>query len=152
MRSIPPSYEQKTIPEADKRGALRLVASKDGAAGSVTIHADARIYAGLFDGTEAAVLPIDPARKAYVHVVRGGVSVNGVALGGMAMSATADPKATSMDSGMAMTDTKAMTSTMNMGAMSAAYMTLENKGGADTLIGVSPAATAAQVTAIAFSS
>ena len=80
VRGIPPSYEQKTIPEADKRGALRLVASKDGAAGSVTIHADARIYAGLFDGTEAAVLPIDPARKAYVFVARGSVAVNDQAL------------------------------------------------------------------------
>ena len=80
VRSIPPSYEQKTISDADKRGALRLVASKDGAAGSVTIHADARIYAGLFDGTEAAVLPIDPARKAYVFVARGSVAVNGQAL------------------------------------------------------------------------
>ena len=80
VRGIAPSYEQKTFPEADKRGALRLVASKDGAAGSVTIHADARIYAGLFDGTEAAVLPIDPARKAYVFVARGSVAVNGQAL------------------------------------------------------------------------
>jgi redox-sensitive bicupin YhaK (pirin superfamily) len=80
VRGIPPSYEQKTIPEADKRGALRLVASPDGAADSVTIHADARIYAGLFDGTEAAVLPIDPARKAYVFVARGSVAVNDQAL------------------------------------------------------------------------
>ena len=79
-RGIPPSYEQKTIAETDKRGALRLVASKDGAGGSVTIHADARMYAGLFDGTEAAVLPIDPARKAYVFVARGSVAVNGQAL------------------------------------------------------------------------
>jgi redox-sensitive bicupin YhaK (pirin superfamily) len=77
---IRPSYEQKTIAATDKRGALRLVASPDGAAGSVTIHADARIYAGLFDGTEAAVLPIDPARKAYVFVARGSVAVNGQAL------------------------------------------------------------------------
>lgn len=59
------------------------------------------------------------------------------ALGGMAMEATKDPQATSMDSGMAMTDTQAMTGTMNMGAMSAAYMTLENKGGEDTLTSVS---------------
>ena len=70
----------RLLAEADKRGALRLVASKDGAAGSVTIHADARIYAGLFDGTEAAVLPIDPARKAYVFVARGSVAVNDQAL------------------------------------------------------------------------
>ena len=54
--------------------------SPDGAADSVTIHADARIYAGLFDGTEAAVLPIDPARKAYVFVARGSVAVNDQAL------------------------------------------------------------------------
>jgi redox-sensitive bicupin YhaK (pirin superfamily) len=56
---------------------LRLIASSDGAAGSVTIHADASLYAGLFDGGEAATLPLDPARKAYVHVARGTLAVNG---------------------------------------------------------------------------
>lgn len=81
VRGIPPSYEQKTIPDTDKRGALRLVASPDGAAGSVTIHADARMYAGLFDGEESATLAIDPARKAYVYVARGSLVVNGQALG-----------------------------------------------------------------------
>jgi hypothetical protein len=58
------------------------VASPDGAEGSVTIHADARLYAGLFDGTEAATLALDPARKAYVHLVRGRLTVNGQALAG----------------------------------------------------------------------
>jgi redox-sensitive bicupin YhaK (pirin superfamily) len=74
---VEPSYEQKTFSAADKRGVLRLVASSDGAQGSVVIHADAALYAGLFDGTEAAVLVLDPTRKTYVHLVRGQLSVNG---------------------------------------------------------------------------
>ena len=74
---IPPSYEQKTVPVAKKRGRLRLIASPEGAQDSVTIHADACVYAGLFDGSEHAELTLDPKRKAYVHVVRGAVEVNG---------------------------------------------------------------------------
>src|SRR5665647_2277312 len=74
---VEPSYEQKTFSDAEKRGVLRLVASNDGAQGSVVIHADAALYAGLFDGAEAAVLSLNPARKAYVHLVRGELSVNG---------------------------------------------------------------------------
>jgi quercetin 2,3-dioxygenase len=77
VTGIAPGYEQKTVPAADKRGQLRLVASPDGAKGSVTIHADASVYAGLFDGAERAELALDPARKAYVHVVRGTLEVNG---------------------------------------------------------------------------
>ena len=79
-RGIPASYEQKTFADADKRGRLRLVASPDGAEGSVTIHADARMYAGLFDGSESAELDLTPGRLAYVHVVRGEARVNGQAL------------------------------------------------------------------------
>ena len=82
VRGIPASYEQKTFATPEKRGTLRLVASNDGADGSVTIHADARLYAGLFDGAEAATLAMDPARKAYVHLVRGELSVNGQRLSG----------------------------------------------------------------------
>ncbi len=78
---IVPGYEQKTFPESDKRGRLRLVASRDGAAGSVAMHADAALYAGLFDGSESAALALDPARKSYVHLVRGQLKVNGHALG-----------------------------------------------------------------------
>jgi redox-sensitive bicupin YhaK (pirin superfamily) len=77
VTGIPPSYEQKTIPAGDKRGALRLVASPDGAQGSVTLHADAALYAGLFDGSESAELALDPTRKGYVHLVRGTLEVNG---------------------------------------------------------------------------
>ncbi len=80
VTGIPPSYEQKTIPEVDKRGALRLVASPDGALGSVTLHADARLYAGLFNGDEAATLALNPQRKTWVQMVRGRLDVNGQTL------------------------------------------------------------------------
>jgi hypothetical protein len=76
-KGIPPGYEQKTFPAAGKRGRLRLIASEAGAEDSVTIHADASIYAGLFDLSETATLPLDPKRKAYVHLVRGSLTVNG---------------------------------------------------------------------------
>jgi quercetin 2,3-dioxygenase len=76
-KGITPGYEQKRFADAEKRGRLRLIASEDGADGSVTIHADAAIYAGLFDGGEAVTLPLNPARKAYVHVARGTLAVNG---------------------------------------------------------------------------
>lgn len=79
-RGIAPSYEQKTIPVAEKRGKLRLVGSPDGAQASLTLNADASIYAGLFDGDESAELALDPARKAYVHLVRGALEVNGLAI------------------------------------------------------------------------
>lgn len=82
VRGIPPSYEQKTFAEADKRGTLRLVASPDGAEGSVRIHADAAVYAGLLHGAEAVTLPLDPARKTYVHLVKGALQVNGKSLSG----------------------------------------------------------------------
>lgn len=82
QRGIPPSYEQKTFDEAEKRGQLRLVASPDGAQGSVTVHADAAVYAGLFNGAESAELALNPARKTYVHVVRGALEVNGERLNG----------------------------------------------------------------------
>jgi redox-sensitive bicupin YhaK (pirin superfamily) len=81
VTGIPPSYEQKTIPAEQKRGALRLVASPDGSQGSVTIHADAALYAGLFDGNESAELALGPARKGYVHLVRGALDVNGQRIG-----------------------------------------------------------------------
>jgi redox-sensitive bicupin YhaK (pirin superfamily) len=74
---IAPGYEERHFSDADKRGALRLVASPDGAEGSVRIHQSARLYAGLFDGDEQARLALAPGRRAYVHVARGSVAVNG---------------------------------------------------------------------------
>jgi redox-sensitive bicupin YhaK (pirin superfamily) len=80
LRGIAPGYEQKAFPDAEKRGRLRLVASPDGRDGSVTLHQDATMAAGLFDGDEAATHHIASGRLAYVHVVRGEVTVNGHAL------------------------------------------------------------------------
>lgn len=74
---IDPGYEQKTFADEAKRGRLRLVASPDGADGSVTIHADARLYATLLSGAESASLALSPERKAWVQVLRGALSVNG---------------------------------------------------------------------------
>jgi len=75
-----PGYEHKNFSDADKRGRLRLVASPDGREGSVTIHSDATLSVGLFDGEERAEMALNPARKAYVHVARGAIVANGQAL------------------------------------------------------------------------
>jgi quercetin 2,3-dioxygenase len=89
---IEPSYEEKHFPAGEKRGRLRLIASPDGANGSVLIHQDARLYAGLFDGEERAALELAPKRRSYIQVVRGEVRVNGVALGaGDALQVTEAP-------------------------------------------------------------
>jgi redox-sensitive bicupin YhaK (pirin superfamily) len=81
VRGIAPGYEQKHFDAASKRGRLRLVASPDGAEGSVTIHQDARLYAGLFDGAERGSHSLASGRRAYLHLVRGKLTVNGTPLG-----------------------------------------------------------------------
>jgi len=80
VRGIAPSYEQKTVPEAAKRGQLALVAAPEAGEHTVQIHADARLYAGLLDGAEQATLALDAQRKAYVFVVRGSLCANGQTL------------------------------------------------------------------------
>ncbi|MBC3928984.1 pirin family protein [Undibacterium sp. CY21W] len=82
QKGIAPGYEQKTIPAAKKRGTLCLVASPDGARDSVAMNADAALYSGLFDGDEKAELILNPARKAYVHLIRGELEVNGQRISG----------------------------------------------------------------------
>ena len=82
VRGFDPSYEQKTVPAATKRGALKVVASPQGEGDAVKISADASLYAGLLDGAEVAALVLNPARKAYVHLIRGELQVNGQALKG----------------------------------------------------------------------
>jgi quercetin 2,3-dioxygenase len=81
---IEPGYEQKTVPESAKRGQLALVAAPASQATAapyaVQIHADARMFAGLFHGAETTQLSLDPARKAYVFLVRGSLQVNGQTL------------------------------------------------------------------------
>jgi len=73
---IEPSYEEKRFSSEEKRGRLRLIASPDRADGSVLIHQDSRVYAGLFNGAEQAVLEVKPGRRIYVHVARGSLTAN----------------------------------------------------------------------------
>ena len=80
VTGIAPSYEEKHFNDASKRGQLRLIASPDGREGSVLIHQDAFLYAGLFDGVEQAKLPIANGRLSYVHVAQGRAMVNGQSL------------------------------------------------------------------------
>lgn len=77
---IDPGYEEKRFDEQEKRGRLCLIASPDRAAGSALIHQDVRVHAGLFDGAESATLAIEPGRHVYVHLVRGALIANDVAL------------------------------------------------------------------------
>ena len=79
-QGITPSYEEKRFSVQEKRGRLRIIASPDQADGSVLIHQDARVYAGLFDGDESATLNVEPGRTLYVHLARGSVTANGTAL------------------------------------------------------------------------
>jgi redox-sensitive bicupin YhaK (pirin superfamily) len=77
VTGIAPSYEEKRFEPAEKRGRLRLIASPNSAEGSVKIHQDARVYAALVNGDETVRHTIAAGRRAYVHVARGSVSVNG---------------------------------------------------------------------------
>jgi redox-sensitive bicupin YhaK (pirin superfamily) len=80
VTGIEPEYEEKRFGPEEKRGRLRLIASPRGDDGSVRIHQDARVYAGLFDGVEQATLEVESGRRIYVHVARGRVTANGEAL------------------------------------------------------------------------
>jgi redox-sensitive bicupin YhaK (pirin superfamily) len=75
-----PAYAEKHFDAAQKRGRLQLVASPDGAGGSITIQQDAKLYAGLFDGDERAAVTLAPGRRAWLHVARGDITINGIAL------------------------------------------------------------------------
>lgn len=81
VRGIAPGYEERHFDAASKRGRLRLVASPDGQEGSVTIHQDAFVYASMLDGAERVTHRLAPGRRAYVHVARGTLAVNGQPLG-----------------------------------------------------------------------
>jgi redox-sensitive bicupin YhaK (pirin superfamily) len=81
VSGIEPSYEEKCFPTIEKRGRLRLLVSPDRAEGSLLMHQDARLYAGLFDGLEAATLRVEVGRRLYVHVARGLVTANEIELG-----------------------------------------------------------------------
>ena len=78
---IDPGYEQRNFPESTRRGKLTIVASPDGADGSITIHQDARMYDGVFATDEATTHKIPGGRRAYLHVARGSIEANGVSMG-----------------------------------------------------------------------
>jgi hypothetical protein len=79
-RNLAPGYEEKRFSAQEKRGRLRLIVSPDHAEGSLTIHQDAKIYAGLFNGEERAELEVPDGRRIYLHVARGAIAANGTAL------------------------------------------------------------------------
>jgi hypothetical protein len=80
-RGLAPSYEQKTFETAARRGVLRLVASRDGRDGSVTVHQDVSLYSTLLGAGETAELALAAGRRAWVQVARGAVTLNGTRLG-----------------------------------------------------------------------
>lgn len=79
-KGLKPSYEQKAFPEAERRGRLRLVASQDGRDGSLTVHQDVSLYAGLLEPGQKVTHRLEPSRSAWVQVARGKVHLNGSAL------------------------------------------------------------------------
>lgn len=79
---VEPGYEQQSIPEIEKDGKLRIISSPAGKDGAVKIHADAKIYAGLFNSSQSTSLQLDPKRKAYAHLIRGTLMINGQKLSG----------------------------------------------------------------------
>lgn len=82
QQEIPPSYEQKSIPREEKLQKLRLIASPTGESDSVVVHADAKIYAGIFEGSDLYEFNLNPQRKAYFHLVKGQLEINGQILRG----------------------------------------------------------------------
>jgi quercetin 2,3-dioxygenase len=79
-KGIAPSYEEKHFGTEERRGRLRLIASPDRAHGSLLIHQDARVYAGLFDAAQSAQMEVAKGRRLYLHVARGAITANGTAL------------------------------------------------------------------------
>ena len=82
VQGIPPSYEERHFDQQSKQGRLRLIASQNGREGSVLIHQDASLYATILNGDDAVAHELQPGRLAFVHVIRGEVSVNGTLLHG----------------------------------------------------------------------
>jgi hypothetical protein len=91
-RGIAPSYEQKSFPESERRGVLRLVASPDGRNGSVTVHQDVRLYAGLLAEGERLGYELPEGRHAWIHVARGAIDVGGTQLEAGDAAALSEPQ------------------------------------------------------------
>ena len=93
VTGIAPSYEEKRFADADKQGRLRLIASPDGADGSVTIHQDARLYASRLAAGQSLAAALGGGRLGYLHLIRGAVMVNGERLAGGDAARVRDEKA-----------------------------------------------------------
>ncbi len=81
-QGIAPSYEEKHFNEESKRGRLRLIASNDGREGSLLVHQDVAVFASILDDQDRLEHALALGRIAYLHVIRGELSANGVALKG----------------------------------------------------------------------
>src|SRR5439155_22931733 len=78
---LQPGYEQMHFPDAEKRGRLRLVASRDGREGSATIHQDANLFAALLDAGQGLEYTLRQGRSAWLQIASGAVTLNGHRLG-----------------------------------------------------------------------
>ena len=96
-RGHKPGYEQKTFPEAERRGKLRLVASSDGRDGSVSLHQDVALWTGVLEEGQKAEVTLAPGRHAWVHVARGAVTVNGQRLAEGDGAALTDERAVALE-------------------------------------------------------
>lgn len=77
-KETPPAYQQVTVADAEKRGALRLIVSPEGGAGVLRIRQDMRIWSGLFDDAEQQTFSLAADRWAWIHLARGAITVNGI--------------------------------------------------------------------------
>jgi len=77
-QGLPPRYDQKTFPDSEKRGRLRLIASHDGRDGSVLIHQNADVFATLLNDGESVSHKLNAGRRAWVQIVHGSVDIDGV--------------------------------------------------------------------------
>jgi redox-sensitive bicupin YhaK (pirin superfamily) len=96
---LAPGYEQKHFSAADKRGRLRLIAAHDAEDGALTIHQQARVYAGLFDGAERAEFRVAPGRRAWLQMARGALSLDGARLSAGDGARTEGPAQLSLHAG-----------------------------------------------------
>ncbi len=96
---LAPGYEQKHFTDADKRGRLRLIASRQGAEGSVAINQDAQVYAGLFTGAESQAFAVAAGRRAWLHLARGALAVNELQLSAGDAAYVAGPAQLSLHDG-----------------------------------------------------
>jgi hypothetical protein len=90
--ALAPSYEQKSFPEEEKRGQLRLIASRDASEGSVKINQDANLYVALLKASEAVEHEFAAGRHGWLQVARGAVELNGKPLGQGDGAAISDEK------------------------------------------------------------